>query len=116
MATAAGIIITTGAIALINEGLSAPYTPGNTNVLTSINWRVIPATAIAAFIFSGFEEVNGTAARGLAAIALLASLLIGIDGKPSPVQNISSALGYKSISVKYIPTPGGAFLPVVTEQ
>jgi hypothetical protein len=116
MATAAGIIIATGAITLVNEAVSVPFVPGNTNVLTGINWRVIPATAIAAFIFSGVEQVNGTAARGLAAIALVTMLIAPVTGKPSPIQNIASALGYKSTTVKNIQTPGGVTLPIVTQQ
>jgi hypothetical protein len=60
--SAAGIIIVAGGITLANEALSVPYVSGNTNVLTGINWRVIPATAIAAFMFSGLEAVNAQAA------------------------------------------------------
>lgn len=98
MATAAGIIIAAGTITLINEAVSVPFVPGNTNVLTGINWRVIPATAVAAFMFAGIEQVNGTAARGLAGLALLTALLVGAGGKPSPVANIASVMGYKGVT------------------
>jgi hypothetical protein len=80
MASAAGIIIAAGAITLANEAVSVPYTPGNTNVLKGINWRVIPATAIAAFMFSGLESVNGPLGRGLAAVALVTTLIVPMGG------------------------------------
>jgi hypothetical protein len=81
---------------MANEALSVPYTPGNTNVLKGINWRVIPATAIAAFMFSGLESVNPQAAKGLAALALVTTLLVGMGNAPAPAANIAKALGYGS--------------------
>lgn len=115
MAGAAGIIITAGAITMVNEAVSVPYVAGNTNVLKGINWRVIPATAIAAFMFSGLESVNEQAAKMLAALALLTTLVVGMGNAPAPAVNIANALGYKGKTVTYIPTPGGANLPVVTQ-
>jgi len=118
MATAAGIIITTGAITLVNEALSVPFVPGNTNVLKGINWRVIPATAIAAFMFSGFESVNATAARGVAAMALLTMLLVGVGSNPSPVQNIANALGYTGTGGNkvVVQLPGGGTQTTIENQ
>jgi hypothetical protein len=106
MATAAGIIITAGAITLANEAVSVPFTPGNTNVLKGINWRVIPATAIAAFMFSGLESVNPAAGKGLAILALTTTLLVGVSGGPAPIANIAKAIGYGNTnSVTYKPAP-----------
>lgn len=85
---------------MLNEAVSVPFVPGNTNVLSGINWRVIPATAVAAFIFSGFEKVNGPAARALAAMALISSLFYAGSKGKSPAENISSALGYSKDSGK----------------
>jgi hypothetical protein len=116
MANAAGIIIAAGAITLVNEAVSVPYSPGNTNVLKGMNWRVIPATAIAAFMFSGLENVNPTAARGLAVVALMTTLLVGMGNAPAPAINIASALGYKSTKVSYINNPAGAPFQIVTQQ
>jgi hypothetical protein len=93
--SAAGIIITAGAITLVNEAVSVPYVPGNTNVLKGMNWRVIPATAIAAFMFSGLESVNPTAGRGLALVTLMTTLVVGMGNAPAPAVNIANALGYK---------------------
>lgn len=107
MASAAGIIIAAGAITLVNEAVSVPYTPGNTNVLKGINWRVIPATAIAAFMFSGLESVNPTAGRGLAAVALLTTLVVGFGKAPAPAINIANALGYGTGSKATVILPNG---------
>lgn len=106
MATAAGIIVTAGAITLVNEAVSVPFTPGNTNVLKGINWRVIPATAIAAFMFSGLEAVNAQAAKGLAAIALISTFLVSYGNNPPPAVNIANALGYKGGATVHLPTGG----------
>ena len=92
--SAAGIIITAGAVTLANEAVSVPYTPGNTNVLKGMNWRVIPATAIAAFMFSGLEKINPVAGRGLAAVALVTTLVVSMGKAPAPAVNIAKALGY----------------------
>jgi hypothetical protein len=113
MATAAGIIITAGAITMANEALSVPYTPGNTNVLKGINWRVIPATAIAAFMFSGLESVNPQAAKGLAALALVTTLLVGMGNAPAPAANIAKALGYNGSPLGGTIVPPGQNLPTV---
>jgi hypothetical protein len=115
MASAAGIIIAAGAITLANEAVSVPYTPGNTNVLKGINWRVIPATAIAAFMFSGLEAVNPTVGRGLAVVALFTTLVVGFGNAPAPALNIANALGYgKDTSViQSSVVPPGQNLPTV---
>lgn len=107
MASAAGIIIAAGAITLVNEAVSVPYTPGNTNVLKGINWRVIPATAIAAFMFSGLEAVNPQIGRGLAAVALVTTLIVPMGKAPAPATNIADALGYKGSSAGATVTPPG---------
>jgi hypothetical protein len=108
MASAAGIIIVAGAVTLANEAVSVPYVPGNTNVLSGINWRVIPATAIAAFMFSGLEGVNPQAGKGLAIIALMTTLLVGMGNAPAPAANIANALGYGSGKRATVFNPQGA--------
>lgn len=94
MATAAGIILATGAITLINEGLSAPYEQGATDVLGSINWRVIPATVVAAVIFAGIEQVNEAFGRGLAWVAFVTMLIAPVGNGPSPIVHLADILGY----------------------
>lgn len=88
MATAAGIIITTGAITLANDALSAPYVQGATPVIKYINWRVIPATAIAALIFAGFEKLNPSLARGMAYVGLVTALIHPMGAGPSPITHL----------------------------
>lgn len=109
MATAAGIIVTAGFITIVNDALPAlTMTVSGKNaqatqaqvteqsVLASINWRVIPATAVAAVIFAGLEGLNPTLAKGLAGVALLTTLIHPFGNGASFVQNLSSALGYGS--------------------
>jgi hypothetical protein len=72
MPSAAGIIMATGAMTAIN-GMVQDQT-GSLNIpptamIDNIPWRVIPATAIAAGIFFGIEQVNASVAKGLATLA-----------------------------------------------
>jgi hypothetical protein len=94
MATAAGIILTAGGITLANDALNAPYTQGATSVVKSINWRVIPATAVAALIFAGIEQVNGQLGRGLAYIALVTTLIVPLGTTESPIEHLVTLMGY----------------------
>lgn len=86
MPTAAGIIIATGAMTLANGALSKNQ-PLST-VADKINWKIIPATAIAAGIFYGLEEAFGKAAVGLAWLAFFTAAITpytstgGIPGLP----------------------------------
>jgi hypothetical protein len=73
MPSAAGIIIATGAMTLINQPLSQNQ-PLST-VADKINWKIIPATAIAAGIFYGLEQVAPTFAKGLAALAFFTAFV-----------------------------------------
>lgn len=97
MATAAGIIMLTGGITLANEALGAPYEQTATDVIGHINWRVIPATAVAALIFSGIEKVNAPAGKGLAALALLTTLFVGMGNSPTPIEHLSAIFGYAPV-------------------
>lgn len=94
MASAAAIIAIAGAITLGNEALNAPYVRGNTDVLSKVNWRVIPATGVAAAVFAGLDTVDHQIAVGLAAVALGAVLFTKIGNAPSPAYNLAKAMGY----------------------
>lgn len=100
MATAAGIIVTAGFITIINDALpalaSTTVDPAQQekDVLANINWRVIPATAVAAVIFAGLEGVNATLAKGLAGVVLLTTLIHPFGNGLSVVQNIAGVMGY----------------------
>lgn len=94
MATAAGIVVVTGGLTLLNEALNAPYENGTTDVLSSINWRVIPATVVAALMVSGLSAVNETAAKMVAGIGLVAVLFTRLGNGPSPVEHLVAVMGY----------------------
>lgn len=95
MAAATGIILVAGGVTLANEALNVPYSKGNTNVLGAINWRVIPATAIAALIFSGISKLNAPIATGLAGLVLATTLLVRVGNAPAPAEHLAQVLGYK---------------------
>lgn len=115
MATAAGIIILAGSISLANEALTAPYEKGATDVAKYINWRIVPATAIAAVLFAGLESANAALAKGLASVALVTSLIHPIGNGPSPLVHLSQLVEGNSPSG---PTPskstGGVSKTTVT--
>lgn len=98
MASAAGIIIATGVMTLANDYVqsNAPVNPA-TPVAPRINWRVIPATGVAAIIFAGIEQVNGTLGRGLAWLAFMTAFLFSANPAvthTSPLQTLLNTLGY----------------------
>lgn len=110
MATAAGIIVVAGVITLANEGLNAPYEQGATNVLKYINWRVIPATAVAAMLFAGLESISAPLAQGLAGVALVTTLIHPFGSGPSPLVHLAEAMGISSNSTS------GFNAPLPTQQ
>ena len=112
MATAAGISIVAGMITLGNDALNAPYTKGTSSVASSINWRVIPATAVAAALFAGLESLNATLAKGLASVALVTTLIHPFGNGQAPLVHLASVLGYSSSNAGSpynapLPTPTG---------
>lgn len=97
-----------GGITLANEALGAPYEAGATDVLAHINWRVIPATAIAAFLFSGLEKLNAPAAKILAAMVVVTTLSVPFGNSPSVMNQLVTYLGYAPPNN---PSPGHGALP-----
>src|ERR1700753_3913110 len=96
MALAARIIVAAGTITLANEAFNAPYVPGKTDVTSSIKWKVIPATVVAAVLFTGLEKVNHAAGVGLAALALVTTLIAPMGAGPSPVEPLAEIMGSSS--------------------
>ena len=79
MPSAAGIIMATGIMTMANDmlqdsngGINVPLSA----MMDNFPWRVIPATAIAAGIFYGFEQVNASAAKAIAALAFFTAFVI----------------------------------------
>lgn len=90
MGPAADVILLTGAITTANELLFAPLAGNH----VSFNWRVIPATGIAALLVEGLSRLNPQIALGVAVSALITALFIPLGKGGSPVENASRALGY----------------------
>jgi hypothetical protein len=94
VSAAPGLILVTGGITLANEALGAKYTPGSTDIVGAVNWRVIPATAIACLIFSGIAKLNPQIATGLAGITLVTTLFVRVGNGPAPAEHLAQILGY----------------------
>jgi hypothetical protein len=90
MAQAAGIVLVAGSITAANELLFAPAA----GVKASFSWRVIPATAGLALALTGVEKLAPKFGTGLAWLTLAAVLVVPTGKAPSPVQNVTKALGY----------------------
>lgn len=90
MSEAAGIAVTIGAITLANEAIFAPAA----GVKSTINWRLIPATAGLALALAGLERIAPGFAVGLAWLALATVLIVPLGNAPTPLENLTKALGY----------------------
>lgn len=79
MPSAAGIIMATGIMTIINDMVqddSGNIAIPATTMMDNIPWRVVPATAIAAGIFYGIEQVNASVAKGIAALAFFTAFVV----------------------------------------
>jgi hypothetical protein len=94
MAASTGLILATAGIAAANEAIFAPVATGQP-LWVNFNWRIIPATAIAALTLAGLEQLSPPLGKGLAGLALLTVLMLPVGNAPSPVQNVSKLLGLK---------------------
>lgn len=92
MAESTGLILATAGIAAANEMIFAPVAQGKP-LWIDFNWRLIPATALAALALGVLENVSPQLAKGLAALALLSVLILPVGNAPSPVENASKMLG-----------------------
>lgn len=93
MAQSTGIILVVGGISFANEAVFAPIASGG-SIKTDWNWRILPATFIAAALLGGLEQLSPKLAVGLSYIALITVLFARLGNAPSPVENLSKALGY----------------------
>jgi hypothetical protein len=98
-----GLVLAAGGIAAANEILFAPLAStsvpggpvaGAADIASHFNWRIIPATAILALTLGGFEKIAPEFAVGLAGLALLSVLIVPVGNAPTPIDNITKALGY----------------------
>lgn len=94
MASSTGLILAAAGIAAANEAIFAPAATGKP-LFVDFNWRILPATAIAALVLGGLEQVSEPLGKGLAALALLTVLIVPVGNAPSPVDNAVKYLGIK---------------------
>lgn len=94
MAESTGIILATAGIAAANEAIFAPLATGQA-LWVNFNWRLIPATAVAALTLAGLEQIAPALGKGLAYLALLAVLIVPMGNAPSPVENAAKTFGFK---------------------
>lgn len=92
MGPAADVMLITGAITAGNEVLFAPLAGGGK---PDFNWRLIPATAIAALLVEGLSKLNPQVALGVSVTALITALFVPFGKAGSPVTNAAKALGYQ---------------------
>lgn len=86
------MVLAAGGIALANEAVFVPLEEKKTPLQT-INWRIVPATAILALTLTGLEKLSEPLGKGLAALALLAVLIIPAGNAASPLENAGKAFG-----------------------
>ena len=93
MARSTGIILAVGGITFANEAVFAPLASGG-SIRSDWNWRIIPATGIAAALMAGLEQISPKLAVGLSYIALITVLFARLGKAPAPMENVAKALGY----------------------
>jgi hypothetical protein len=94
MAVSTGLILTAAGIVAANEAIFAPMAT-HRPLWIDFNWRIVPATAIAALTLAGLENIAPALGKGLAALALLAVIIVPVGNAPSPIENVSKVFGLK---------------------
>ena len=87
MSSAAGIVVATGAITAANELL---FSGG----ASKFNWRLLPATAGLAVALDLLQHLAPQFAVGLAWLCLATVMIVPFGNAPTPLQNITTGLGY----------------------
>lgn len=83
-------------------------------MMDNFPWRVIPATAIAAGIFYGFEQINASAAKAIAALAFFTAFVVPkydvVDkfGRQSGIQPTDAKTSPLGTLLKITGNPGGS--------
>lgn len=89
-----GYLLAAAGIVAVNETLLAPAA-NHTPYWQDFNWRMIPATAIAAVALAGLDKLAPPLGKGLAILALLTVFIAPVGNAPTPVDNAIKLLGIK---------------------
>jgi hypothetical protein len=92
MLNSTGYVLAAGALVAANEAIFAPIVD-HTTPWKSLNWRIVPATAVLALIIGGAEKLNAPFGKGLGMLVLLSVLVIPYGHAPSPISNIAKVIG-----------------------
>lgn len=92
MPASTGYILAAAGIAVANEIAFAPAAHGGQPDFHNFNWRIVPATAVAALTLAGLEKISEPLGEGLAVLALLVVLIAPMGNAPSPVDNLLKML------------------------
>jgi hypothetical protein len=95
MASAAGLVVAAGAIEFVNDALFAPIAE-NKPPWQTVNWRIVPATAIMALMLTGVEKLSPKFGVGLGGLVLLSVFIVPYGNAPTPIQNVSKLMNYTS--------------------
>jgi hypothetical protein len=93
MADPTGIALAVGGITAANEAIFAPLA-GNGTLIESLNWRIIPATAIFAIALNGLAKLSPEFATLIGYTALITSLFVPTGKAGSVITNVDKVLGY----------------------
>jgi hypothetical protein len=91
MAESTGYILAAAGIAAANEAIFAPAASGQP-LWVNFNWRIVPATAVAALTLAGLEQLSEPLGKGLAMLALLSIFILPVGNAPSVIDNVSKML------------------------
>jgi hypothetical protein len=87
-----GYILAAAGIVVANEIIFVPVTE-HKPVLSDFNWRIVPATALAALMVGGLEKLSPPLGKGIAILALLSVFLVPLGNAPTPIENAVKFLG-----------------------
>lgn len=96
MAESTGYILAAAGVVIANDLIFAPIAQSTGPQWDALNWRILPATAIAALALAGLEQLSPVFAKGLAILALFAALVQpwGKAGQ-SPLDNVAKFVKVK---------------------
>lgn len=92
MLSSTGWVLAAGGLVVVNEAIFAPLVE-HKKPWTSLNWRVVPATAVLALIIGGIEKVNTPFGKSLGMLVFLSVLVVPYGNAKTPLDNIAKVIG-----------------------